>query len=97
MAKKKKKLQDEKTISLTQTGVICNPGLNDLTILDTLMRKFESAKRFSRERIFEGLDRKETVELSVWNILNLQCMHHSDIGKYTDSSVRFNCKYKFIL
>ena len=64
MAKKKKKLQDEKTINLTQTGRITAGKHEEFQTLDVLMRKFESAKRYSRERIFEGYERKETVELS---------------------------------
>ena len=64
MAKKKKKLQDEKTIHLTHTGWITDGKHEGFQMLDVLMRKFESAKRYSRERIFEGYGRKETVELS---------------------------------
>ncbi len=35
--------------------------MNASMILDELMRKFQSAKRYLRERIFDGLDRKQAV------------------------------------
>lgn len=43
---------------ITFTGSISNPPVGESMILDELMRKFQSAKRFIRERIFDGLDRK---------------------------------------
>lgn len=46
---------------ITFTGVIFNPAVSESMILDELMRKFQSAKRFLRERIFDGLDRKNAV------------------------------------
>ncbi|MDR7079439.1 putative transposase [Neobacillus niacini] len=46
---------------ITFTGVIINPPVSESMILDELMRKFQSAKRFIRERIFDGLDRKNAV------------------------------------
>jgi predicted transposase len=46
---------------ITFTGVILNPPVSESLNLDELMRKFQSAKRFIRERIFDGLDRKEAV------------------------------------
>lgn len=45
----------------THTGIILNPSVTDSTILDQLMRKYQSAKRYIRERIFEGFNRKEAV------------------------------------
>ncbi|NHC41560.1 hypothetical protein G6549_16505 [Bacillus sp. MM2020_1] len=47
--------------AITYTGVIRNPSGNESMILDELMRKFQSAKRFMRERLFDGLDRKKAV------------------------------------
>ncbi|WP_053367308.1 IS200/IS605 family element transposase accessory protein TnpB [Bacillus sp. FJAT-27245] len=47
--------------AITFTGTIVSPPINGLMILDELMRKFQSAKRFSRERIFDGMDRKTAV------------------------------------
>jgi predicted transposase len=46
---------------ITFTGVILNPAVSESLNLDELMRKFQSAKRFIRERIFDGLDRKDAV------------------------------------
>ncbi len=45
----------------THTGIILNPSVTDSTILDQLMRKYQSAKRYLRERIFEGFNRKDAV------------------------------------
>jgi IS605 OrfB family transposase len=47
--------------AITYTGVIRNPSVNESVILDMLMRKFQSAKRFLRERLFDGMDRKKAV------------------------------------
>lgn len=48
--------------AITFTGVVMSPSIiYESIILDELMRKFQSAKRFLRERIFEGLDRKTAV------------------------------------
>lgn len=47
--------------AITYTGVIRTPFGNESMILDELMRKFQSAKRFMRERLFDGLDRKKAV------------------------------------
>lgn len=47
--------------AITYTGMIISPPINESMILDELMRKFQSAKRFLRERIFEGMDRKTAV------------------------------------
>ncbi|MGH1260402.1 MULTISPECIES: hypothetical protein [Bacillus] len=56
MAKKKNSLQ------LTYVGVFVQPNVIFTRILDELMRKFLSSKRYSRERIFEGGTRKQVVE-----------------------------------
>lgn len=64
MAKKKDSLL------LTYTGIIVTATESDTFILDELMRKFQSAKRYSRERIFEGVNRKETVNRSKPLFLN---------------------------
>lgn len=64
MAKKKLKTQEKKTISLTYTGIVQSPIKDDADTLDILMRKFESGKRYLRERIFEDLKRKEAVEMA---------------------------------
>jgi len=50
--------------SITYTGILIKPNVLDTQILDELMRKYQSAKRFCRERIFDGLTRKETVNLA---------------------------------
>jgi predicted transposase len=47
--------------AITYTGVISNPSVNESMILDELMRKFQSAKRFLRERLIDGLNRKKAV------------------------------------
>ncbi|WP_066256204.1 hypothetical protein [Neobacillus drentensis] len=47
--------------AITYTGIILNPCMNESMILDEIMRKFQSAKRFLRERIFDGLNRKQAV------------------------------------
>lgn len=47
--------------AITYTGIVMNPPETESVILDKLMRKFQSAKRFLRERIFDGLDRKKEV------------------------------------
>lgn len=47
--------------AITYTGIMVSPSVSELMILDELMRKFQSAKRFSRERIFDGMDRKKAV------------------------------------
>ena len=46
---------------ITYTGMVMNPSVQESIILDELMRKFQSAKRYLRERIFDGLDRKQAV------------------------------------
>lgn len=46
----------------TFSGVIINPPVSESMILDELMRKYQSAKRFIRERIFAGMERKKAVE-----------------------------------
>lgn len=46
----------------TYTGTILNPSVTDSMILDQLMRKYQSAKRYLRERIFEGYNRKDAVD-----------------------------------
>jgi predicted transposase len=56
---KKKKIEEN---TLTYPGIVFGAEDQDTLVLDELMRKFKSAERFSRERIFEGLDRKQTVE-----------------------------------
>lgn len=56
MAKKKESLQ------LTYVGIFVHSDETLTQILDELMRKFLSSKRYSRERIFEGKNRKEVVE-----------------------------------
>jgi predicted transposase len=56
--------------AVTYTGVILNPCVNASMILDELMRKFQSAKRFLRERIFDGLDRKQAVSTAKPLFLN---------------------------
>ncbi|ASS87613.1 hypothetical protein [Geobacillus stearothermophilus] len=61
---KKAKVQHVKSLMLTYTGVVEKASSEDISGLYQLMRKFESARRFSRERIFEGWDRKETTELT---------------------------------
>ncbi len=48
-------------VTLTYIGVFIQPKKDETTILDTLMRKFSSSKRYSRERIFDGENRKEVV------------------------------------
>jgi len=48
-------------ITLTYIGVFIQPKKEEMTILDALMRRFSSSKRYSRERIFDGENRKEVV------------------------------------
>ncbi|OIJ14928.1 hypothetical protein BKP37_07015 [Anaerobacillus alkalilacustris] len=59
MTKKNKK---QPSVMLTYPGVVSEITETNSFILDELMRRFQSAKRYSRERIFEGSDRKQTVE-----------------------------------
>jgi predicted transposase len=47
--------------AITFTGIVINSSASESIILDELMRKFQSAKRYLRERIFDGLDRKSAV------------------------------------
>jgi predicted transposase len=54
--------KNEKEQLITFSGVILNPPVSESMILDELMRKFQSAKRFIRERIFAGMERKKAVE-----------------------------------
>src|SRR5690625_761384 len=49
-------------ITLTYQGIFKNPDRDEFNKLDLLMRKYQSAKRFSRERIFDGLSREETTK-----------------------------------
>jgi predicted transposase len=56
--------------AITFTGIVITSPVTELTILDGLMRKFQSAKRFLRERIFEGLDRKSAVAKAKLLFLN---------------------------
>ena len=56
--------------AITFTGIVITSPVTELTILDELMRKFQSAKRFLRERIFEGLDRKSAVAKAKLLFLN---------------------------
>jgi hypothetical protein len=58
----KKKNND--SLTFTYPGVISNPGIEETFILDELMRKFQSGKRFLRERIYEGHQRKDAVHLA---------------------------------
>jgi predicted transposase len=46
---------------ITFTGIVVTSSVTETIILDELMRKFQSAKRYLRERIFDGLDRKGAV------------------------------------
>ena len=43
------------------TGIVITPSVTESIILDELIRKFQSAKRYLRERILDGLDRKSAV------------------------------------
>jgi predicted transposase len=47
--------------AITFTGIVITPSVTESNILDELMRKFQSAKRYLRERIFDGFDRKNAV------------------------------------
>ncbi|MCQ6278648.1 hypothetical protein [Bacillus sp. EB600] len=47
--------------AITFTGIVINSSASESIILDELMRKFQSAKRYLRERIFDGQDRKSAV------------------------------------
>ncbi|MCJ7842477.1 hypothetical protein MUB24_16535 [Lederbergia sp. NSJ-179] len=58
MAKKKV------SVHLTYPGIVQDPEETETLILDELMRKFQSAKRYLRERIFEGYNRKEATNLA---------------------------------
>ena len=62
--------KNNNSLLLTYTGVLIASDENKTVILDELMRKFQSAKRFSRERICEGKDRKSTVEVTKTLFLN---------------------------
>jgi predicted transposase len=53
-----------KTYSITYKGIIVKPDNKSLSKLKALMRKFQSAKRYSYKRILEGLNRKEVVSLT---------------------------------
>ena len=56
------KMSKKKTeLPITFTGIVMNPSVQESMTLDELMRKFQSAKRYQRERIFDGLDRKQAV------------------------------------
>jgi predicted transposase len=50
--------------ALTYKGIIVKPDNKSLSKLKALMRKFQSAKRYSYKRILEGLNRKEVVSLT---------------------------------
>jgi len=54
----------KKTYKITYTGVIVEPDKESISKLKALMRKFQSAKRYSYKRICEGLNRKDTVSLT---------------------------------
>jgi IS605 OrfB family transposase len=56
--------------AITFTGIVVTPSVTESVILDELMRKFQSAKRYLRERIFEGLDRKRAVAKAKLLFLN---------------------------
>jgi predicted transposase len=56
--------------AITFTGIVVTPPVTESIILDELMRKFQSAKHFLRERIFEGLDRKGAVAKAKLFFLN---------------------------
>ncbi|MBZ5752883.1 hypothetical protein [Metabacillus rhizolycopersici] len=58
MAKKKSSLM------FTYIGVIRKADDVETIILDEIMRKFQSGKRYLRERIFEGKSRKEAVDMA---------------------------------
>jgi hypothetical protein len=38
------------------TGIVITPSVTESIILDELLRKFQSAKLYLRERILDGLD-----------------------------------------
>ena len=59
MGKRRKKNEEN---TLTYPGIIFGAEVTETFMLDELMRKFKSAERFSRERLFEGLKRQEIVE-----------------------------------
>jgi predicted transposase len=54
----------KEALTLTYPGIVEQPGVTESLLLDELMRKFQSAKRYLRERIFEGYNRKEAVNLA---------------------------------
>src|SRR4051794_36458337 len=47
--------------AITFSGIVVTPFVTESIILNELMRKFQSAKRYLRERIFDGLERKSAV------------------------------------
>lgn len=55
---------ENKTITFTYIGTIQIPNETETRMLDELMKKFQSGKRFLRERILEGKHRKESVEMA---------------------------------
>jgi len=56
--------------AITFTGIVITSSVTESIILDELMRKFQSAKRYLRERIFDGLDRKSAVAKAKQLFLN---------------------------
>jgi predicted transposase len=52
------------SLTFTYPGIVEKPSDAEIFILDELMRKFQSAKRYLRERIFEGYNRKEAVNVA---------------------------------
>lgn len=58
------------SITLTYIGIFDNPDKTSTVVLDELMRRFQSGKRFLRERIFENKDRKEAVDMAKPLFLN---------------------------
>src|SRR5690625_3989003 len=51
-------------INLTYPGMVQDFNETESIVLDELMRKFQSAKRYLRERIFEGYNRKDAVNMA---------------------------------
>lgn len=51
-------------INITHVGMVTKISDSDSFYLDELMKKFQSAKRYQRERIFDGYNRKDAVDFA---------------------------------
>ncbi|MBZ5753331.1 hypothetical protein, partial [Metabacillus rhizolycopersici] len=57
-------IKKKSSLTFTYIGVMEKSDDVEMIILDEIMRKFQSGKRYLRERIFEGKNRKEAVDMA---------------------------------